>query len=40
MTQIEFIQQRMPDGTIVLHAVVLGPVRRLRRRLRRLARKS
>jgi hypothetical protein len=38
MAHIEFIQQRMPDGTIVLHAVVLGPVRRLRRRLRRILR--
>jgi hypothetical protein len=38
MTRIEFIQQRMPDGTVVLRAAVLGPLERLRRSLRRLVR--
>jgi hypothetical protein len=36
MAQIEYIPERRPDGTIVLRAVVLGPVERLRRRLLRL----
>jgi hypothetical protein len=36
MTQIEFIRERTPDGTIVLRAVAVGPVQRLRRRLRRI----
>jgi hypothetical protein len=35
MTRIEFIQERRPDGTVVLRAVALGPVARLRRLLRR-----
>jgi hypothetical protein len=37
MTRIEFIQERRPDGTIVLRAVALGPVERFRRFLRRVA---
>jgi hypothetical protein len=38
MTHIEFIRQRTPDGTVVLHAIVVGPLQRLRRRLRRILR--
>jgi hypothetical protein len=38
MTRIEFIQERTPDGTVVLRALVIGPVQRLRRQLRRLLR--
>ncbi|HTE63338.1 MAG TPA: hypothetical protein VK631_23485 [Solirubrobacteraceae bacterium] len=38
MTRIEFIQERTPDGSVVLRAVVLRPVDRLRRFLRRLTR--
>jgi hypothetical protein len=36
MTRIELVQERGADGTIVLRAVVRGPVERLRRLLRRL----
>jgi DNA-binding GntR family transcriptional regulator len=38
MTRIELIQERRGDGTIVLRAVALGPLDRLRRFLRRLTR--
>jgi hypothetical protein len=38
VTHIEFIPEPRADGTVVLRAVVLGPVERLRRLLRRLAR--
>jgi hypothetical protein len=38
MTRIEFIQERRPDGSVVLRAVILGPVEQLRRLLRRLTR--
>jgi hypothetical protein len=40
MTRIEFIQERRPDGSVVLRAVVLGPVEQLRRLLRRLTRRA
>jgi len=36
MTRVELIQERTPDGTVVLRAVALGPVERLRRLVRRL----
>jgi hypothetical protein len=36
MAQIEFIPERTPDGTVVLRGVVLGPLERFRRFLRRL----
>jgi hypothetical protein len=36
MTRIELIPSRNADGTVVLRAVAIGPVERLRRRLRRL----
>jgi hypothetical protein len=35
--RIEFLPERRSDGTIVLRGVLLGPVERLRRLLRRLA---
>jgi hypothetical protein len=38
MTRIEFIQERRPDGSIVLRAVGIGPVEQLRRLVRRLMR--
>ena len=38
MTRYELIPSRTPDGTVVLRAVAVGPVERLRRRLRRLLR--
>jgi hypothetical protein len=38
VTYIEFIPEPRADGTVVLRAVVLGPVERLRRLLRRLTR--
>jgi hypothetical protein len=38
MTRIEFIQERRPDGSVVLRAVALGPLAQLRRLLRRIAR--
>jgi hypothetical protein len=37
VTRVEFVQERNTDGTIVLRAVVRGPLERLRRFLRRLA---
>jgi hypothetical protein len=37
MTRIELIPERRADGTVVLRAVVLGPLERLRRFLRRFA---
>jgi hypothetical protein len=40
MTRIEFIQERRSDGTVVLRAVAHGPVERLRRLLRRFARRA
>ena len=36
MAQIELIPQRTPDGTVVLRGVVLAPLERFRRFLRRL----
>ena len=39
MPRIELVQERTADGTIVLRAVVLGPMQRLRRLVRRLAAK-
>jgi hypothetical protein len=38
MHRLELIPERRADGTIVLRAVVLGPLERLRRLLRRRAR--
>jgi hypothetical protein len=38
VTYIEFIPVPTADGTVVLRAVVLGPVERLRRLLRKLTR--
>jgi hypothetical protein len=38
MHRLELIPERRADGTIVLRAVVLGPLERLRRILRRLTR--
>jgi len=37
MAHIDLIPERRSDGTVVLRAVVLGPVERLRRLMRRLA---
>jgi len=37
MSQVELIHERTADGTIVLRPVVLGPIERLRRLIRRLA---
>jgi hypothetical protein len=37
MTRIELVQERGADGTVVLRPVVIGPVERFRRLLRRLA---
>jgi len=36
VTRIELIPERRPGGAVVLRAVVLGPVERLRRLLRRM----
>jgi hypothetical protein len=36
MTRVELRQERNGDGTIVLRAVTLGPIERLRRFIRRL----
>jgi len=36
VNRVELIPERRADGTIVLRAVVLGPVERFRRLLRRL----
>jgi hypothetical protein len=38
MERIDLIPERKPDGTIVLRAVVIGPVERLRRLLHLIAR--
>jgi hypothetical protein len=38
MAHIEFIQERRADGSVVLRAIVLGPVERVRRAVRRLMR--
>jgi hypothetical protein len=35
VTRVEFLPERRPDGTIVLRAVLLGPLERLRRLLNR-----
>jgi hypothetical protein len=35
MPRVELIPERRPDGTIVLRAVELGPLERLRRAVRR-----
>jgi hypothetical protein len=35
VNRVEFLPERRPDGTIVLRAVLLGPLERLRRLLRR-----
>jgi hypothetical protein len=37
VNRIELVPERRSDGTLVLRAVALGPVERLRRLLRRLA---
>ena len=37
MPRVEFVQERNADGTVVLRAVVVGPVERLRRLVRELA---
>jgi hypothetical protein len=34
VTRVEFLPERRPDGTIVLRAVLIGPLERLRRLLR------
>jgi hypothetical protein len=36
MAHIELIPERRPNGTIVLRAVAIGPIERLRRWLRQL----
>jgi hypothetical protein len=36
MNRVELVPERRADGTVVLHAVVLGPVERLRRLARQL----
>jgi len=36
VNRIEFLPEPRPDGTIVLRGIVVGPVERLRRLLRRL----
>jgi hypothetical protein len=38
VTRIELVPERRGDGSVVLRAVVLGPVERLRRIIRRLIR--
>jgi len=38
VTRIELVPETRSDGTVVLRAVALGPVERLRRLLRELAR--
>jgi len=35
VTRLELLPERRPDGTVVLRAIVLGPVERVRRLLRR-----
>jgi len=39
VARIELIPERRGDGTVVLRAVVLGPLERARRLLRRLTRR-
>jgi hypothetical protein len=36
MAHIEYIPVRTPDGTVILRGVVVGPLERFRRFLRRL----
>jgi len=36
MNRVELVPEYKPNGTVVLHAVVVGPVERLRRFVRRL----
>jgi hypothetical protein len=38
MKRYELVPERTADGTVVLHAVALGPLERLRRLLQRLTR--
>jgi hypothetical protein len=38
MNQVELVPERRPDGTIVLRAVELKPLERLRRLVRRMTR--
>jgi hypothetical protein len=38
VTRVELVPERTADGTVVLRAVVRGPIERLRRLMRRLAR--
>jgi hypothetical protein len=38
VTRIELVPERRGDGSVVLRAVVVGPVERLRRIIRRLIR--
>ena len=38
MKRFELIPERTADGTVVLRAIVLGPLERLRRLLQRLTR--
>jgi hypothetical protein len=40
MTYIELVPIRTPDGTIVFRGVSVGPSERLRRLLRKLARRA
>jgi hypothetical protein len=40
MAYIELVPIRRPDGTIVLRGVSIGPGERLRRLLRKLARRA
>jgi hypothetical protein len=39
MNRLELVPEPTPDGTVVLRAVVVGPVERIRRLARRLARR-
>jgi hypothetical protein len=38
MAHIEFIPERRADGSVVLRAITLGPLERVRRALRKLMR--
>jgi hypothetical protein len=40
MTRYELIPSRNADGTVVLRAIAVGPAERVRRFLRRLARRG
>ena len=40
MAHVELIPVRRPDGTVILHGIVVGPGERLRRWLRRLVRRA